>query len=48
MWIYNIIRNITLGIYENWTILHLIIQLTNFKVCSYINAGYVVTEHGES
>jgi len=31
MWIYNIIRNITWGIYENWTILHLIIQLTISK-----------------
>jgi len=48
MWIYNIIRNITWGIYENWTILHLMIQLTHFKVCSYIYTGYVVTEHKES
>jgi len=45
MWIYNIIRNITWEIYENLTIVHLIIHLTNFKVCSYIYAGYVVTDN---
>jgi len=41
---YRVITNMTLVIYENWTILHWIIQLIIFKVCI-LYTRFVVTEH---